>query len=57
MKSNAANFGAMTLSQLCKALEDQAKNGVLEGAEDRIEQIAAEFTRAQEALETLQKGG
>jgi HPt (histidine-containing phosphotransfer) domain-containing protein len=32
LKSNAATFGAMALSDACRALEALAKNGALDGA-------------------------
>jgi len=56
MKSNSANFGAMELSHLCKELEDLGKEGNLDGIEARIDLVAAEFAKAQTALEIIQKG-
>jgi HPt (histidine-containing phosphotransfer) domain-containing protein len=52
LKSNSANFGALTLARLCQELEERAKNGVLEGASGRITQIQTEYARVQIALQT-----
>ncbi len=52
LKSNSANFGAMTLSQQCKDLEAQAKAGVLDGAAAHIAEIEAAYRQARGALET-----
>jgi HPt (histidine-containing phosphotransfer) domain-containing protein len=51
LKSNSANFGAMSLSRMCRELEDMGKAGVLDGADQRIAQAEAEYTRVKAALE------
>jgi CheY-like chemotaxis protein/HPt (histidine-containing phosphotransfer) domain-containing protein len=53
LKSESANFGAMLLSRLCKALEMMGKTGSLEGAADLVVQIEAEYVRVKEALEAV----
>ncbi|MGI8551942.1 MAG: Hpt domain-containing protein, partial [Dehalococcoidia bacterium] len=56
LKSNAANFGALHLSELCKELEAKGKAGDLEGAAEQIEQIRIEYTSARNALEAVRAG-
>src|SRR5215210_5945336 len=51
LKSNSANFGAMTLSSICKELEALGKRGELTGAAEQIEQIETEYTRVRYALQ------
>jgi HPt (histidine-containing phosphotransfer) domain-containing protein len=55
LKSNSKNFGALTLARLCQELENQAKNGEFEGADEILTQIEVEYTNVQVALETLRK--
>ena len=50
LKSNARNFGATTLGELCQELESQAKHGELEGAEDLLERIEQEYKQVRTAL-------
>jgi HPt (histidine-containing phosphotransfer) domain-containing protein len=54
LKSNSANFGAMELSQKCKELEEMAKSGTLAGAAGLIDQVAAEYEKAEAALKAIQ---
>jgi HPt (histidine-containing phosphotransfer) domain-containing protein len=57
LKSNSANFGALQLSQTCKALEEMAKVGTLGGASGLLDQVAAEYRTAEAALRGIQPGG
>ena len=56
LKSNSANFGAMELSQKCKELEEMAKSSTLDGASGLIDQVAAEYEKAEAALKAIQEG-
>jgi CheY-like chemotaxis protein len=51
LKSSSANFGATTLSAMCKDLELRVKAGELGDVEARLAQIAAEYERARAALD------
>ncbi|MFL5800595.1 MAG: Hpt domain-containing protein [Roseiflexaceae bacterium] len=53
LKSNSELFGAPTLAGLCRDLEQRAKEGALEGAEEMVAQIEAEFARVQAAFEAI----
>ena len=53
LKSSSANFGATTLSALCKDLELCVKAGELGEVEARLVQIAAEYERARAALDLV----
>jgi HPt (histidine-containing phosphotransfer) domain-containing protein len=57
LKSNSLNFGAIELSRMCKELEDAAKAGTLEGVEEQLDQIRAEYARAAAALKATVAGG
>jgi signal transduction histidine kinase/DNA-binding response OmpR family regulator len=50
LKSNAAGFGAVTLSSLAKDLETLAKSGSLDGAASRLERLASECERVTQML-------
>jgi CheY-like chemotaxis protein/HPt (histidine-containing phosphotransfer) domain-containing protein len=50
LKSNAAGFGAVTLSSLAKDLEALAKSGSLEGVESCLERLAGECERVTQML-------
>jgi len=56
LKSNAASFGAMTLSTLAKDLEALAKSGSLDGAAPRLERLASECERVARALREIERG-
>jgi HPt (histidine-containing phosphotransfer) domain-containing protein len=56
LKSNGATFGASSLSGLSRQLEALARSGVLEGADDLIARIDAEYERVRIALETVREG-
>ena len=53
LKSNAKNFGATALAELCQELENRAKDGELEGAEELLAQIGTEYETAKAELEIL----
>jgi HPt (histidine-containing phosphotransfer) domain-containing protein len=55
LKSNAKNFGATALANLCQELENQAKGGMLEDAEDLLTQIDVAYEEVRNALEILRK--
>ena len=57
LKSNAADFGAVLLSNLCKELEMNAKSGVLDGAADLSAQIRIEYGRVEDALRSVRQDG
>lgn len=57
LKSNSANFGAMNLSKLCKALEEIGKSGALDGAAEGIARVEAEYAQVKRALETARSTG
>lgn len=51
LKSNSASFGAVTLSRMCKALEEIGKVGTLEDADKGVAAAEAEYLRVKAALE------
>jgi signal transduction histidine kinase/DNA-binding response OmpR family regulator len=55
LKSNAASFGAMTLSTLAKDLEALAKSGSLDGTAPRVERLAGECERVARALREVER--
>jgi HPt (histidine-containing phosphotransfer) domain-containing protein len=55
LKSNAASFGAMTLSTLAKDLEALARSGSLDGAASRVERLAVECARVERALREVER--
>jgi signal transduction histidine kinase/DNA-binding response OmpR family regulator/HPt (histidine-containing phosphotransfer) domain-containing protein len=55
LKSNSADFGAMTLSGLCRELESLGKAGTLEGADSRVTQAETEYARVQITLGALRR--
>jgi len=52
-KSSSYNLGAMTLAELCKALEQIGRDGVLEQAAALLTEIEAEYHRARQILMTI----
>jgi HPt (histidine-containing phosphotransfer) domain-containing protein len=50
LKSNAAGFGALTLSSLAKDLETIAKSGSLDSAASCLERLASECERVTQML-------
>jgi CheY-like chemotaxis protein/HPt (histidine-containing phosphotransfer) domain-containing protein len=55
LKSNSANFGATTMTELCRTLEQQAHAETLEGTEDLLAQIGRAYEQARFALEQVRK--
>ena len=55
LKSNGATFGATRFSELSRQLESLARSGTLEGADELIARIDAEYERVRIALETVRK--
>jgi PAS domain S-box-containing protein len=53
LKSNSADFGAMTLSNLCRELEGMGKAGTLDGAAEKVTQAEAEYEQVKAALEVI----
>ena len=51
LKPNAAQLGAIKLSNLCLELEKIARAGMLEKAPEKITEIAAEYDRIRQVLE------
>ena len=54
LKSNSAEFGAITLSNVCSELEVMGKAGTLTGAAQKVAQAEAEYEQVKVALETMQ---
>jgi HPt (histidine-containing phosphotransfer) domain-containing protein len=50
LKSNGAAFGAQAFADLCKEMEAVGKAGVLDGADQLLTQIEAEYERVNAAL-------
>jgi signal transduction histidine kinase/CheY-like chemotaxis protein/HPt (histidine-containing phosphotransfer) domain-containing protein len=55
LKSNAASFGAMTLSSLAKDLETLAKSGSLDGVAPRVDRLAGECERVARVLREVER--
>jgi PAS domain S-box-containing protein len=56
LKSNAATFGAPSLSVLCRELETLGRHGELDAAPALVEQAEAEWRRVREALAGASRG-
>jgi PAS domain S-box-containing protein len=56
LKSNGATFGASSLWELSRQLEALARSGTLQGADELIARIDAEYERVRIALETVREG-
>jgi HPt (histidine-containing phosphotransfer) domain-containing protein len=50
LKSTAATFGAMRLSQLCRSLEAETENGIPPGTGARVSEVEAEWAAVQREL-------
>jgi HPt (histidine-containing phosphotransfer) domain-containing protein len=57
LKSNAATFGATSLTDVSRELEAAAARGELDGAAGLLEQAELEWERAGAALERVGAGG
>jgi HPt (histidine-containing phosphotransfer) domain-containing protein len=55
LKSNAASFGAMTLSTMARDLEALAKSGSLDGAAPRLERLTGECEQVVRALREIER--
>ncbi len=53
LKSNGATFGGEDFSELCRELEERAKDGRLVGADGLADRIEREYARLQRALAAL----
>ncbi len=57
IKSSSAAFGALDLAAKARELEMMGKSGSLDGASSKLEQLASEYERAEQALMELKNGG
>jgi signal transduction histidine kinase/DNA-binding response OmpR family regulator/HPt (histidine-containing phosphotransfer) domain-containing protein/PAS domain-containing protein len=57
LKSNGADFGAMTFSNLCKDLESVGQSGALNGSAHLATQIATEYEKVAAALTLVRREG
>jgi CheY-like chemotaxis protein len=57
LKSNGADFGATTFSNLCKELEMMGKSGEIAGAADLAARIVAEYGKVEVALAAVRREG
>jgi CheY-like chemotaxis protein/HPt (histidine-containing phosphotransfer) domain-containing protein len=57
LKSNGADFGATTFSEMCKKLEMIGKSGTLNGAAGLAAEITVEYGRVEAALATVRHEG
>jgi PAS domain S-box-containing protein len=53
LKSNGSTLGAERFSELCRELEQRAKNGQLDGASELVDRIEQEYQPLEEALAAL----
>lgn len=56
LKSNSANFGAGSLSEMAKELEDMAKEDNLEGATEKLTTFEAAYAQVAVELKAWQDG-
>jgi len=56
LKSNGNTFGAHTLSSIARDLELSAAEAVQHGGTDRLEPLALEYARVEQALRALRRG-
>ena len=56
LKSNAATFGAMKLSELAKELEEMSRKGQLDDAAEKLKPVSVAFADAEQALKELKNG-
>ena len=57
LKSDGADFGATTYSELCRELEMVGKSGVLGGATELSAWIVAEYEQVEVALAAVRREG
>jgi PAS domain S-box-containing protein len=53
LKSNGQTFGAEQFGEVCRELEDRARNGELDGATEVVDRIDREYGRLERALAAL----
>ena len=53
IKSTSNTFGALSLGEMAKELETLGRAGDLAGAQEKMERLAAEYERVQQALKDL----
>jgi CheY-like chemotaxis protein len=53
LKSNGATLGAEEFAELCRTLEQRAKDGELDGASELVDRIEQEYKPLEEALAAL----
>jgi HPt (histidine-containing phosphotransfer) domain-containing protein len=53
LKSNGATLGAEEFAELCRALEQRAKTGELDGAAELVDRIEQEYRPLEEVLVAL----
>jgi len=53
LKSNSAEFGASALHQMCKQMEKMGKQGIFDGAAERVSEIESEYERVKKALRAV----
>jgi PAS domain S-box-containing protein len=53
LKSNGQTFGATGFSELCRELEQRAKNGEVDGAAELLDRIEREYRALEQALAAL----
>jgi HPt (histidine-containing phosphotransfer) domain-containing protein len=53
LKSNGATLGAEGFAELCRTLEQRAKEGELDGASELVDRIEQEYRPLEEALSAL----
>jgi HPt (histidine-containing phosphotransfer) domain-containing protein len=50
LKSTSASFGALTLSSLCKEMENMGRMHTTSGAQELLQKITAEYIEVEKAL-------
>jgi two-component system sensor histidine kinase/response regulator len=55
LKSSSANLGALTLSKLCKELEEMGRNKRIEGASELLLQVQEEYREVEGVLKTVRR--
>jgi len=56
IKSTSQILGALSLSELAKELEMLGRAGELNGTQEKVDRLAAEYDRAQQTLQDLNHG-
>ena len=57
LKSASATFGALHLTAMCKELEFMGRANTLNGADELVLRVEAEYARVQTALESIRTTG